>query len=175
MNLYLELKWVFPCFDDYSATVKWAGTKQPRRFCRKTGVLFGIPFGELTFAHPCCIPVCAGVPACLVVHPDLPINTITHSGTLNHYHDCIIFFTRCSKHSRFLHSNTTCISGFGCFLTTVTGINEFSLETTFDQRAVKARIHDHTSSHLFGKVYLRARNIFVQGVTLSLGLVSGSK
>lgn len=57
------------------------------------------------------------------------------------------------------------ISGFGCFLATVAGSNVFSLEMAFDQRAVKTGLNDHTSSHLFGKVYLRDRNIFVQGAT----------
>lgn len=60
----------------------------------------------------------------------------------------------------------TYISGFGSFLAAVTGSDVFSLETAFDQREVTTRLRDHTSSHLFGKVYLRDRNIFVQGVTL---------
>lgn len=43
------------------------------------------------------------------------------------------------------------LSGFGSFLATVTGSNVFSVEMAFDQWAVKTRLRDHTSSHLFWK------------------------
>lgn len=128
-------------------------------------VFVGVCCGELIFAYPCFIPVRAGVPTSLAVHPDLPTNTITYSVKLNYYHN--FFFYMLLQVEPFNIHTQIYISGFGCFLATVTDSNVFLLAMAFDQKAVKTRLRDHTSSHLFGKVYLRDRSIFIEGVTLT--------